>query len=64
MDAKKPKVKFVGANGNAFNLLGLCYAAAKKAGWSAEEWTEVKKQMMSGDYDHLLQTAMKHFEVN
>lgn len=59
----KPKVKFVGANGNAFNLIGICQAAAKKSGWTSEEWKVVMDEMMSGDYDHLLQTAMKHFEV-
>lgn len=60
---KKPKVKLIGENGNAWNIMGLCQRAAKKAGWTKEQIEAVMAEMKSGDYDHLLATAMKHFDV-
>ena len=60
---KKPIVKLLGAEGNAFMILGLCQRAAKKAGWTNERWTEVRTEMMGGDYNHLLTFAMTHFDV-
>lgn len=60
---QRPPVKLVGANGNAYNVLGLCHRAAQRAGWTTEQWTAVRDQMMAGDYDHLLGVAMEHFDV-
>jgi hypothetical protein len=60
---KKPRVKLVGQDGNAWNLMGLCRNAWKKAGLPEAEWVAIRTEMMSGDYDHLLATACKHFEV-
>ena len=60
---KKPTVKLTGETGNAFMIIGLCQRAARKAGWGATRIAEVRDEMMSGDYDHLLQVAMKHFDV-
>lgn len=59
----KTVVKLTGANGNAYNILGICRKAAKKDGWSEEHIDFVIQEMMAGDYDHLLQTAMKYFDV-
>ncbi len=59
----KPTVTLVGQDGNAFNVLGLCQRAAKRAGWPPEQIDAVMQEMRSGDYDHLLQTAMEHFDV-
>lgn len=59
----KPVVKLVGQDGNAFMILGLCQRAARKAGWSAERWTAVRDEMTAGDYNGLLATAMRYFEV-
>jgi len=61
--AKRPVVRLVGQDGNAFNILGLCQRAAREAGWTPEQIKSVIDEMKSGDYDHLLQTAIKHFEV-
>ncbi len=60
----KPKLRLVGSNGNAFSVLGRARKAAKKADWSKAEVDEMMQEAMSGDYDHLLQTMMKHFEVS
>ena len=60
---KLPIVKLTGTDGNAFAIMGACRKAARKAGWSAEQVKLVMDDMMAGDYDHLLQTAMKNFDV-
>ena len=60
----KPVVVLIGADGNALNIVGLCRRAARKAGWKDEKWQKVSDEMLSGNYDHVLQTAMKYFEVN
>ncbi len=58
----KPKVKLVDTDGNAFAILARCMKAAKRAGWSQEKLTSFQKEATSGDYDHLLQTVLKHFD--
>lgn len=59
----KPVVNLIGQDGHALMIISLCIKAAKKAGWSTEKIDQVKQEMISGDYDNLLQTAMKYFEV-
>ena len=59
----KPMVALVGLNGNAFAVIGACKRAAKKAGWTDEKWKDVNEEMTSGDYNHLLHTVVKYFEV-
>lgn len=65
-DVKYPnvKVKLVGQDGNTFMILGLCKKAARRANVPEEEIDKFREEATSGDYDHLLQTAMKWFEVN
>jgi hypothetical protein len=65
MEIKFPhvKVELVGQNGNAFVVLGLCVRAARRAGLTQEQIGEFKKEATSGDYDHLLQTCIKWFDV-
>lgn len=62
-DTKRPIVKLIGQDGNAFMILGMCQRAARKAGWTADRIQEVMAEMKSGDYNHLLGTAMKYFDV-
>jgi len=59
----KPTVKLVGRDGNAFVILGACQRAARKAGWGEDQIKSVMNEMTSGDYNNLLATAMKHFDV-
>lgn len=63
MENDKPAVKLIGQNGNAFMIIGLCQRAARKAGWTNERWLKVRAEMQSGDYDNVLATAMRYFEV-
>lgn len=52
----KVKLKLVGLDGNAFNLMGAFSRAAKDQGWTEAEVKEVIDEAMSGDYDHLVAT--------
>jgi hypothetical protein len=55
-------VQLTGSDGNAFAILGAVQKALRRAGHgeaAAEFWAEAT----SGDYDHLLQTAMRYVEV-
>ena len=56
-------LKLTGQNGNAFAILSAAKDAMRKAGWSQVVQDEIMTEAMSGDYDHLLRTMLKHFEV-
>ena len=58
------QVQLVGNDGNAFAILGNCQQAARRAGLTKDQIDEFMNEAMSGDYDHLLQTCMKYFEVD
>lgn len=60
----KPHVKLTGTDGNAFSIMGTCFKAAKKSGWTPEQIEKVKLDMTSGDYDHLLQVVQREFRVS
>ena len=60
---KKPTLKVVGTDGNAFALLGKAKQAASKAGWDAAKTSAMMTEAMAGDYNHLLATLMEHFDV-
>ena len=55
-------VKIIGADGNVFNLLGICRRALIRAG-KYELWNEFYKEATSGDYNHALATIADYFEV-
>ena len=55
-------VKIVGADGNVFNLLGICRRALGRAG-RLDLWDEFYKEATSGDYNHALVTIADYFEV-
>lgn len=63
MADNKPIVKLLEQDGNAFMVIALCQRAARKAGWSKEQIDSVVQDMMSSDYDHVLQVALKNFNV-
>ena len=56
----KPILKLEGEDGNAFAILGKAQRVARK---NNMDWDAIKKEAMGGDYDHLLQTMMKYFDV-
>jgi hypothetical protein len=65
METKYPEVEvqLTGEDGNAFAIMGRVAGALKKAGVPKEEVAEYMKESMSGDYNHLLQTAMRWVSV-
>jgi len=56
-------VTLTGQDGNAFAVLGRCREAARDAGLSDDEIAAFMDEAMADDYDHLLQTAMRWFEI-
>jgi hypothetical protein len=58
------KVQLVGLDGNAYSIMGRVSAALKEAGVAKEEIDEYYAESTSGDYDHLLQTAIKWVSVS
>ena len=55
-------VKLTEEDGNALAIIGRVVHALRRGGHS-DLIDEFRKEAMSGDYDHLLQTAMKYVEV-
>lgn len=64
MDSKTGvPLKLVGEDGNAFSILGRASRALRKAG-KGDLVHEFMAEATAGDYDHLLQTTMKWFDVD
>jgi hypothetical protein len=58
------QVQLIGCDGNAFAIIATCTKAARRAGWTWQEIADFQGEALSGDYDHVLQTAMKWFDVS
>ncbi len=56
-------VRLTGADGNAFNVLGIVRSAMRKAGVPAHEIKAFTAEATSGDYNDLLETCMRWVEV-
>ncbi len=56
-------VTLTGHDGNAFVILSRCRKAAREAGLSDDEIAAFIAEAIAKDYDHLLQTAMRWFEI-
>jgi len=65
MNIKHPEVtvQLCGTDGNAFAIIGAVAKAMRRAGLPQENISQFQAEAMSGDYDHLLQTAMKTVSV-
>lgn len=59
-EKKKPVLKIIGTNGNAFAILGKAQRVAKQNGM---DWEKIRTEATSGDYDNLLSVMIKYFEV-
>ena len=57
------KVKLIGEDGNAFNIIALVRKAMRDAGLPNPTITEFIRQATSGDYNHLIRTVMEWVEV-
>ncbi len=58
--ATKPVLALTGTDGNAFHILARAQKIARR---NNLDWEAIQKEAMSGDYDKLLQTMIKYFEV-
>ena len=52
----KPKLDLRNVDGNAFAIMGVARRAAQA---NKMDWPSIQKEMMSGDYDNLLNVCMK-----
>jgi hypothetical protein len=57
---EKPTLQLTGKDGNAFMILGLARRVALE---NNMDWEMISEEARAGDYDHLLRTMMKYFEV-
>lgn len=57
-------VELSGSDGNAFAIIGAVRRAMRRAGVPAEEIGAFCSEATSGDYDNVLQTAMRWVEVS
>jgi hypothetical protein len=58
------KVKLVGEDGNAFAILGRVTRAMRKHGISDADVKAFMAEATSGNYDHLLATALRWVSVS
>lgn len=56
-------VQLTGTDGNAFAILGRVQAALRRAGVGDDAIRDFRAEATSGDYDHLLQTAIRWVNV-
>jgi ribosomal protein S9 len=65
LEVKYPHVtvELAGQDGNAGAIVGTVARALLRAGVSHEEVQAYRTESYSGDYDHLLQTAIKTVNV-
>ena len=59
-EKKKPILKIIGRDGNAFSILGSAKIVAEK---NNMDWESIRTEAMSGSYDNLLYVMMKYFDV-
>ena len=66
MEVRYPdvKVQLGGEDEYYLLLMGRCIEAARRGGVPQEEIDAFNVEAMMGDYDHLLQTVMKWFDVS
>jgi hypothetical protein len=62
---KKPRKEIIidltGPEGNAFSLINLAQKLAKQLDYQPEERGKLTAEMMSGDYENLIEVFDKHF---
>jgi hypothetical protein len=60
----KPKVTLTGADGNVFNLLGICTTALRQAGQEEQADELIEKLFEASSYEHALSLMAEYCEVN
>jgi len=62
MEKRRPVVKLIGKDGNAYFILGTVKKALEKEGMR-QEAKEFIEKATSGDYDNLLRVVMEYVDV-
>jgi len=57
-------IPMVGEDGNAFSILGRVKRIMRRADLPDSEWEAFYAEATSSNYDHLLMTVMRWFEVD
>lgn len=66
----KPKLRLTGVDGNVFNVIGKAKKAVTAFNRQQSDpskmidFDEIQREALEGDYDHVIQTLMKHFEIS
>lgn len=60
----RPRLQLSGEDGNALFIIGRARRVLRDAGYSKEYVAQFQAEAMAGDYDHVLQTCMRYFEVD
>ena len=63
MSITELELDIIGQDGNAFAIMGAAGRVLKTADLYEEYWSDYYAEATAGDYDHLLRTTMKYFEV-
>jgi len=58
-----PIVKLTGEGGNAFGIMGRVKRVLRANGADQEYINKYLQESMTGDYNHLLSTAMRYVDV-
>ena len=61
MKAKPIQYDLSGPEGNAFHIINLANKLAVKLEYHPDDRGKLTTELMSGDYDHLLETFELHF---
>lgn len=54
----KPRCQLLGIDGNAFSIMGAVNRVLRNAGYSGTARDAFREEAMSGNYDHVIQTAL------
>ena len=60
-NAKRPVLDLRGVDSNAFVLLGMAGKVARRH--DMVDWGDIYDEATKGDYNHLVNTLTKHFQV-
>ena len=61
---KKPKLKLVGEDGNAFSIISRTRTALRRAGYEEDHVNKYVQEATSGDYDNVLIVTMRYVDVS
>ena len=59
---EKPKAEIIGADGNVFNLIGICSKALKRAGYREQADEMTHRVMSSKSYDDALSIMTEYVD--